>query len=373
MVFCFPSTVYKHLEQYDRAVTGGHIGVVGCGGQITGGGTSQFLHRQGFSFANVKNFEVVVGGGRIVNANAEENEDLFWALKGGASNFGVVTRLDMRTFPLTGVWGGSIVHDISKKQDVLDAYWEFQQEGIVKDPGVEMLLGFSIVGDQSRIQSEVCADRRGHAEGSCPIAFKPFFDIGLLYSDAYDRTFPDLAVSATANPPPEFALWFSPHGRMNFAMVSLKPDRTFYSDAVDIFYSAFEPARRVPDAQVNVHLSALQGRTVRHANELGGMAAGWDEEDQLFFNIEMVWSAAEDDELMLKLTRQCIDRIKDAAIERGVFLPFIWMNNSQTEDDVLTSYGASNYSKMKQVSREYDPGQTFQKLCSGPFKLNESI
>jgi hypothetical protein len=224
---------------------------------------------------------VILSGGRIVNANASENADLFWALKGGASNFGAVTRLDMRTFPLQGVWGGTIVQDIALKEQALDAFWALQHEGIVADPGVEILFGFAIAGDTSTIQSEVFADRRGHAAGSCPEAFKAFFDLGLVSNDAKDRSLPDLAAAAYENIVPGYDIWFSPKGRMNFAMVTLKPDRAFYSEAVDLFFSVFEPARRVPDAQANAHLSALQAKTVREAREQGGMAAGWTEEDQL--------------------------------------------------------------------------------------------
>ncbi|KAF4427268.1 Bifunctional solanapyrone synthase [Colletotrichum fructicola] len=272
--------IYKYLQPYGKAVTVGHIGVVGCGGQISGGGTSPFLHRQGFSFANAANFEVSLEVANSFNPML------------------VIIRLDMRTFPLTGVW--------------------------------EMFLGFTQIGEQSYTQSEVCADRRGHADGSCPEVFKPFFDIGLLHNDAHDRTFPDMAISATLDPPPEFALWFSPHGRMNFAMVTLKLDRAFYSEAIAIFYTTFEPARRVERAQVSVHISALQGKTIEHAKTLGGMCAGWTEEDQTFFNMEMVWAKASDDELMLSLSRQCVEKLTEAAKLRNVYLPFIWMNKAQT-------------------------------------------
>ncbi|CAI6099149.1 unnamed protein product [Clonostachys chloroleuca] len=365
-------SVYEHLHKYGRGVTGGHIGIVGTGGHITGGGTSPFIHRHGFSCTNVKNFEVVLSGGRIVNANLEQNADLLWALRGGASNFGVVTRMDMYTFPLLGVWGGSIIHDISKKEQILDAFWKFQFEGIINDPGAEMLLGFSIVGDSSRIQSEVSADRIGHAEGAFPPAFQPFFDIGLDFNDTRDYTLPELARSTTENTPPEFALWFAPEGRMNFAMVTFRPDREFYTESVDIFYEVFEPARRLKDAQINLHISALQGKTVTESKARGSIATGWAEEDQLMYNMEMVWSQAEDDELVFSLSRKCVNRVKAAAEKRGLLLPTIWMNNAHQDDDVLASYGEANLTKMKQVSQKYDAKQTFQKLCSGPFKLDSN-
>lgn len=59
---------------------------------------SFFAPRYGFACDNVINFEVVLASGDIVNANAHENPDLWFALKGGSNNFGVVTRFDLRTF-----------------------------------------------------------------------------------------------------------------------------------------------------------------------------------------------------------------------------------------------------------------------------------
>ena len=55
------------------------------------------------------NFEVVLAGGQVVNADAEENEDLWWALKAGANNFDIITRCDMNTFSLPNrIWSGTL-------------------------------------------------------------------------------------------------------------------------------------------------------------------------------------------------------------------------------------------------------------------------
>lgn len=59
---------------------------------------------------NVLNYEIVLASGEIVNANADENRDLWLALRGGNNNFGVVTRFDFRTFPQGSFWGGSVYY-----------------------------------------------------------------------------------------------------------------------------------------------------------------------------------------------------------------------------------------------------------------------
>ena len=69
----------------------------------------------------MENFEVVLASGQIVNANADENNDLWRALRGGSNNFGVVTRFDMRTFPQGKIWAGYIVYPISTLNTHLQA------------------------------------------------------------------------------------------------------------------------------------------------------------------------------------------------------------------------------------------------------------
>lgn len=72
------------------------------------------------------NFQVVLASGEIVNANATSRSDLFTALKGGQSNFGIVTRFDLRTFPTGPIWGGRTVYAPTADTALLDAFTEFK-------------------------------------------------------------------------------------------------------------------------------------------------------------------------------------------------------------------------------------------------------
>lgn len=93
--------VYSKLAKHDVLVPGGRDGDVGVGGFLLGGGSTFYMGTQGFACDDVKNYEVVLTNGTIVNANATKNRDLWLALKGGGSNFGVVTRYDMEALPNT--------------------------------------------------------------------------------------------------------------------------------------------------------------------------------------------------------------------------------------------------------------------------------
>lgn len=91
--------VYEALQEHGVSVTGGKQSIVGVGGLLLGGGVGWHTPRRGFGCDNIVNYEVVLASGQIVNANDSTNADLWRALKGGSSNFGVVTRFDIEAFP----------------------------------------------------------------------------------------------------------------------------------------------------------------------------------------------------------------------------------------------------------------------------------
>jgi len=70
------------------------------------GGISFFSEGLGFASDNVVGYEIVLANGTITEANSQENTDLFWALRLGSTNFGIVTRFDLKTTATTNLWGG---------------------------------------------------------------------------------------------------------------------------------------------------------------------------------------------------------------------------------------------------------------------------
>jgi FAD/FMN-containing dehydrogenase len=113
--------VYADLEKSGVSVTGGREGVVGVGGLLLGGGISWYTARTGFACDSVVNYEVVLASGEIINANATRNSDLFRALKGGGSNFGLVTRFDVEAFPARNLSIERRVIDVEHSDQVIDA------------------------------------------------------------------------------------------------------------------------------------------------------------------------------------------------------------------------------------------------------------
>lgn len=130
--------IYTALERENLVVLGGRFGTVGTG-LLLGAGFSYFTNRYGLAVDNVKRHVVVLANGTTVNASSTENADLFWALKGGNNNFGVVTHFDLFTVETEGVFGGRITYPESSLAALQDATYNYQTKVAVEDLDVHVL------------------------------------------------------------------------------------------------------------------------------------------------------------------------------------------------------------------------------------------
>jgi FAD/FMN-containing dehydrogenase len=103
-----------------RVVAAGQVGVVGMGGLTTGGGYGSLIGRCGLVADNLVSAEVVLADGRIVTADREHEPELFWALRGGGGNFGVVTSMEHRAHDLPSVGSGVVLYPFAEAKAVLD-------------------------------------------------------------------------------------------------------------------------------------------------------------------------------------------------------------------------------------------------------------
>jgi FAD/FMN-containing dehydrogenase len=110
---------------FGLAVPSGIISTTGVGGLTLGGGLGHLTRKFGFTIDNLLSADVVLADGSFAVANAEENPDLFWALRGGGGNFGVVTSFLFQAHPVHTVCAGPMLWDLDQAQDVMKWYREF--------------------------------------------------------------------------------------------------------------------------------------------------------------------------------------------------------------------------------------------------------
>src|ERR671916_544955 len=95
---------------------------VGIVGYTMGGGFGWLGRKYGFAADSLKEADVVTAEGALVKASSHENSDLFWALKGGGGNFGIVTSLEFALYPITHVYGGNLFYPVERADEVLKLY-----------------------------------------------------------------------------------------------------------------------------------------------------------------------------------------------------------------------------------------------------------
>ena len=110
---------------FGLATTGGIISTTGVGGLTLGGGIGYLARGMGLSCDNLISADVVTADGRVLVASEQKNEDLFWALRGGGGNFGVVTSFKFKLGPVKDIYGGPIFFDLERAGDVLRFFREF--------------------------------------------------------------------------------------------------------------------------------------------------------------------------------------------------------------------------------------------------------
>ena len=110
---------------YGLTVPAGIISTTGCGGLTLGGGLGHLSRKYGLTIDNLLEADLVLADGSMVVASADENPDLFWALRGGGGNFGVVTSFLYRAAPVQTIFGGPTLWNLDRTEEIMKWYREF--------------------------------------------------------------------------------------------------------------------------------------------------------------------------------------------------------------------------------------------------------
>ncbi|KAF9225356.1 FAD-binding domain-containing protein [Gyrodon lividus] len=139
--------VYATLQSHGVTVVGGRVSGVGVAGFTLGGGYSWLTDQYGLAVDTVEEYELVMSNGTIVTVTESSGPDLFFGLKGGFNNFGIVTKFTLRTFPQSLVWGGTLIMDDTGIDRLVDATQNFIENN--HDPKAAIITSYGyLLGSQ---------------------------------------------------------------------------------------------------------------------------------------------------------------------------------------------------------------------------------
>ncbi|KAL4945676.1 hypothetical protein BDV06DRAFT_230146 [Aspergillus oleicola] len=341
--------VYEALDKHEITVTGGRIPSVGVGGLILGGGFSHFSGQYGLTTDSVKNFEVVLGDGTITEVNANSKPDLFWALKGGGANFGVVTRFDLYSIPVHNIWYELAAYQLDQADAIFDSFASWQRTCSDTRATVALIVDLDAI-TLGLIYSEPAKDR--------PDCFAPFKNIPAVAipvpgtNGTVLQLTQILGAAAAAAPP---------HSKI---------DAQLYKDMYAFWREKALSVRESTGANQTFVLQPITAAMVQYGREKGGNCLGLAEEDAQWWTTLIDWENEKDDETVRSVSIAMSQKWKALAEERGLHNGFVYMNDASRDQNPLASYGQGNLERLKDVSRKYDPGQVFQRLQNGGFLLS---
>ncbi len=119
--------INHELQPFGLAATGGYVGTTGVGGLTLGGGLGWMVRKHGCALDNLLSADVVTAEGNLLRASLSENPDLFWGIRGGGGNFGIVTSFEFQAHPVGTVLAGLVLHPLSKSGNVV-RFWRDYEE-----------------------------------------------------------------------------------------------------------------------------------------------------------------------------------------------------------------------------------------------------
>jgi FAD/FMN-containing dehydrogenase len=329
-------------HEHGLAAPGGIISTTGAGGLMLGGGVGHLTRRAGLSIDNILGAQVVLADGSVVRASEHEQPDLYWAIRGGGGNFGVVTELTLRLHPVSTVVGGPMLWDLEQTPDLMRWYRDF----ILAAP--EELGGFFAFlsvppappfPDELHLRkvAAIVWCWTGPEEQADEVLAEARAQPGLLLDGVHSMPFPALqSAFDPVYPPGDQWYW-----RAEF--VDELPD-----EAIE---RHLEHARKLPTWKSTMHMYPIDGAAHRVATADTPWAfrhANW----------AMVIVGVDPDPANAETLKDWAVTYWDAVHPYAAGGSYLNMVTEEVQALVQKSYG-ENYERLTRIKAEYDPQNLF--------------
>ncbi|KAK8880052.1 FAD-dependent monooxygenase [Apiospora arundinis] len=350
-------TVFATLNSMGKTVNTARLNWVGVGGYMLGGGLTYFNSLYGLAADNVVNYEVVLANSSVINANASSNPDLWWALKGTNTNFGVITRYDIAAVDNASCWFEALEYAPSQAGALLEAIVSYASAA-EKDHNAA--ITFALTPTSGFVEFIY------HEPTVRPAAYSMFYDIP-SEGVAINSTIGSMAdlnnAISTLNP--------DTAARRMIASVAHRFDLPTLKDLYAMYLDFDASVKRIQGATGFV-VQPFTRAGVQHGNSRGGNPVGLVDTLQNHLTYSVQWADSANDGEALAAIRGFTDRVEELLKKRGLFLRTKMMNDAGDAQNVLGSYGEENLKRLKDVSARYDPLGVFQKLQNNGFLLSKA-
>ncbi len=326
-------------QAYGLATTGGLVSTTGIAGFTLGGGFGWLVRKHGLACDNLLEADVVTAEGELVRVSSSQNPDLFWALRGGGGNFGVVTSFTFRLHPLTQIVGGLVAHPRGRAPEVLRFYREYVRS--VPDELTSMAaLAMSPDGVPIIALAACYAGPLNRAEE----VIRPLRQFGPPVLDQMGPI-PYVALQTMFDPS-------APAGMQNYWKSDFLQELS--DDAIDTITTH---ASQMASPMSQVHIHHLGGAM----NRIGPGESAFSRRDATFlYNIIGLWPDPSENQRHINWAREFFAAMKSWSVG-GAYINFM---GEETHDRVRAAYGP-NFERLVALKNKYDP--------SNLFRLNQNI
>ncbi|KAJ3534208.1 hypothetical protein NM208_g7635 [Fusarium decemcellulare] len=337
----------------------GNVARLGAGNTWGGCGMGAFPNLHGLGTDNIEGFEVVLADGSIVNATPDSNVDLYKSLKGGAANFAVVTRFDLKTQPLLKVQYTISLYNPEDYIGIIDATVQVQKS-METDPKIGLFTNFN-AGFVAVIL--LYADQPTE-----PIeAFRPFYDLKSILTVALPTTNGTLLSS--------LGLWDmikDLKSARTIGTITTKVSQDLYTD---VYKAWLEISQTLPEGAVLHHtIQPIGTACIRAAENNGGNIMGLEEVPQCWWVFTCEWiKGACEDSVAEKAVETIVQKAEASAKEKGLLLDFLAMNFAGAFQKTLRGYGEESVKQMLETAAKYDADGVFQHLQNDGFLLRNNV
>ncbi|KAF2839940.1 FAD-binding domain-containing protein [Patellaria atrata CBS 101060] len=362
--------VYTAVEAEGLMVIGGRVGDVGVGGLTLGGGISFFSGRHGWACDSVIAFEIVLPDGTFTKITQSSNPDLFWALRGGSNNFGVVIAFHFETFEHPGkLWRATRLHKWEDVPELLDMQYDFQvnQQPKDLDTGTFFPYGYYAAYDMMLVPFTLVHTAHDDIDNP-PEAFKKFFTKDVMDGSKVDyNSLSNITLDIQQSSPPGL--------RVMYKTVTYRASRELDGKILDLYLEALEHVKKIPGIIPVVVFHPVAAEVFKKMQKNGGNPLGLDDVDGpvTVMQIAWAWTNKEDDELNYKVTKRLFENIKVEGDKLGVMHRYIYQNYAWADQDVFSGYGEENLARLRKIQKSVDPNGAFAAggLNGGYFKVNK--